>query len=84
MATSWGWCSCCNNRGPLDAHHQFHQVAWAKKLYGKLLNDPRNIQYACPDCHASHRSTKLIHWTEEQFCTALDIEIRSKTGKIKR
>lgn len=83
MSSTYGKCTCCGNVGPLDRHHVFHQVKWARALYGHLLDDPRNIQLACPDCHASHRSTKLKHFSEAEFCEAVGVEIRSKTGRVR-
>jgi hypothetical protein len=84
MSSTWGFCTCCGRPGPLDLHHRFPQVKWAVKLYGELIHDPRNLQKACNDCHASHRSTKLEHWNEREFCNALGIEPRSKTERGRR
>lgn len=62
----------------IQRHHKFSQTKWARKLYGDLIDDPRNIQIVCGDCHASHRSERLIHWSENEFCEAIGIELRSK------
>lgn len=71
-------CECCNKKPACQSHHKFSQTKVARKLYGKLIDHPRNIQHCCADCHASHASEKLIHWNEIEFCNALGIEPRSK------
>lgn len=59
-------------------HHKFSQRKWARKLYGKLIDDPRNIQMVDANIHAGHNGPGLIFWTEKEFCEALGIEMRSK------
>jgi hypothetical protein len=59
-------------------HHKFPQRKWARRLYGKLLDDSRNIQMVSANEHAGHNGKGLIFWTEKQFCEALGIEMRSK------
>jgi hypothetical protein len=81
MSDRAGFCSCCDTHTSLEHHHKFGQHGWRRKLYGKLLDDARNIQWACSGCHASHRSTKLVHWTEAEFCAALGIQPRSKVAR---
>ena len=78
-------CDICKSIWLVGHHHKFPQTKWARKLYGKLIDHPKNIQYACGNCHGSHKSNKLIHWTELEFCQALGITPKSKTwkGKIK-
>lgn len=71
-------CECCNKYKATQKHHKFHQFKWARRLYGKLLDDPRNIQYVCQHCHVGHASPDLIHWDEIEFCLELNIEPRSK------
>lgn len=72
-------CSACGRVvNFLQRHHKFHNTDWARKLYGKLMDDQRNIQYACYQCNVSHAGTKLTHWNELQFCEALAIMPRSK------
>lgn len=71
-------CEICNNTFGIQRHHKFPQRKWARKLYGALIDNPRNIQWVCSNCHASHASTDLIMWTEKDFCNALGIGIRSK------
>ena len=72
-------CECCYKRAT-QVHHKFPQRSWAKKLYGDLIHDKRNLQNVCSGCHIEDEHPKLIHWTEAQFCEALGIEIRSKVG----
>jgi 5-methylcytosine-specific restriction endonuclease McrA len=76
-------CEICGSPFNLTRHHKFSQTKWARKLYGKLLDDPRNIQIACHNCHVSHLSPLLIHWTEKEFCEALEIKPRSKLAILK-
>ena len=72
-------CTCCYKPAS-QVHHKFPQRSWAKKLYGNLIHDKRNLQEVCDKCHIGKESPKLIHWTEQQFCEALGIEVRSKVG----
>lgn len=81
MSSAYGKCTCCDRVGPLDIHHKFPQTKWAKKIYGELIHAPANLQLACSDCHASHRSPKLIHWNEQEFCDALGLKPRSKVAQ---
>ena len=70
-------CPCGNVAS--QKHHKFHNVRWARRLYGKLMDDPRNLQDACDKCNVSHAGKHLTHWTEYEFCRALGIPPRSKT-----
>lgn len=75
------YCQACGQMKPIiqqQQHHRFRQTKWAKKLYGNLIHDSRNIMIVCADCHVGHQSTKIEFWTELEFCTALGIEPRSK------
>lgn len=72
-------CEICR-RPATQRHHKFSQTKWARKLYGKLIDDPRNIMMVCEHCHSSHQSPKLIHWSEKEFCEALGIQPRSKVA----
>jgi hypothetical protein len=74
-------CEACQEKAASQKHHRFSQTKWARKYYGKLLDHPSNIMAVCVDCHSSHASPNLEHWTERQFCEALDIEMRSKIGR---
>lgn len=73
-------CEICNDSYGLQRHHKFSQTKWARKLYGNLIDDPKNIQWVCSNCHASHASLNLIFWSERDFCTALGITVLSKVG----
>ena len=55
----------------------FSQTKQNRKLYGKLIDDLRNIMPVCADCHP-----KAPHLTEREFCERLGIETRSKSGKL--
>ena len=77
-------CELCNGTVLIQRHHKYSQVKWARKLYGYLLDDERNIMWVCGNCHASHANPKLIHWNELDFCQALEIEPRSKLFRSKK
>lgn len=74
-------CQVCLTRKATQLHHRFSQTKWAKKLYGYLIHDPRNLMHVCADCHASHASPHLEHWDESRFCQELGIPPRSKTAR---
>lgn len=76
-------CEVCRKKRATQRHHKFSQTKWARKLYGDLLDDPRNLMWVCADCHASHASPDLVHWDEMGFCAALGIPPRSKLNKGK-
>lgn len=82
MSKRWekphGLCEACIVRPATELHHKFHQVLWAKRIYGQLLHDERNLQRVCSSCHAGHAGSGLVHWSEREFCAALGIEPRSK------
>jgi len=71
-------------RSRTQKHHKFSQTKWARRLYGKLLDDPRNIQIVPAEENISHAGKSLIFWTEEQFCEALRIESRSETARRRK
>ncbi len=75
-------CEVCKNNAADQKHHKFSQTKWARKLYGAFLDHPLNLQMVCRDCHASHLSPDLTHWSEKEFCNALKLEPRSKTAKL--
>lgn len=75
-------CKCCFQNKADQKHHKFSQTKWARRLYGKLLDDPRNLMDVCHDCHASHASPDLIHWDEARFCEEIGVEVRSKVGRF--
>lgn len=75
-------CEVCGAYVNLQRHHKFSKTKPNKKLYGKkLLDSEVNIQVACMDCHASHRSEKLTQWTELQFCEATGIKPKSRENQ---
>ena len=67
-------CALCPNRAQ-SRHHLFSQSKHARALYGKLIDDERNIMYLCNDCHLSKSIPKM---SELEFCKALKIKPRSK------
>lgn len=71
-------CSCCKIVIATQKHHRFPQRKWAKKLYGDLIHDNNNLQDVCYNCHIGNPHIGLVHWTEREFCEALNITIRSK------
>jgi len=78
--TKFGECSKCGATGFISTHHRFKQKKWRRKLYGDLLDDPKNLVYdLCNDCHAEADGNDI--WTEREFCTALGIAVKSKTGR---
>jgi hypothetical protein len=79
-------CQKCYSRQATERHHKYSQgvsrkgkPSKARQLYGDLLDDPRNIQYLCYDCHHNKPLDKL---SEIEFCIMLDIEPRSTSGKM--
>jgi hypothetical protein len=78
--TRFGTCSKCGKIGFISTHHKFKQKAWRRKLYGDLLDDPKNLVYnVCGGCHSWLDANDT--WTEQEFTEALGIAIRSKTGR---
>jgi len=78
-----GICEACRKNSANSFHHKFSRTQWALKLYGpELLDDRKNLQAVC-NCHASHANPNLTHWSESDFCLALNIEPRSKEAKFK-
>lgn len=61
-----------------DRHHLFSQTKLNRRLYGKLIDDERNIMYLCNGCHLNKSIPKM---TEREFCEVMGIEIRSKSGR---
>lgn len=76
--TKIGICSKCGEYGFVSTHHKFKQRAWVRKLYGDLLDNPKNLVYnLCNSkCHPDADSNDT--WSELEFCNALKIEPRSK------
>jgi hypothetical protein len=75
--------SCDDNKMFLQFHHKFPQTKVNKKLYGDLIHSDVNRQLVCENCHTSHASKGLIHWSEREFCEALGIAPRSKTERMR-
>ena len=69
-------CGHCHKKPAEQRHHLYSQTKWARRVYGDLLDDPRNILLVCSDCHLSKPIKKF---TEYEFCRALGIPPRSKT-----
>jgi hypothetical protein len=59
----------------LQRHHLFSNTKLNRKLYGKLIDHPRNIVYLCEQCHLWKPVPKL---TELEFCEKLNIKPKSK------
>lgn len=62
----------------MERHHKFHNVKWAREIYGKLMDHPLNIEKVCNGCNGSHAGIGITHWSEIEFCNALGIIPRSK------
>ena len=73
-------CVLCGSMRQLQRHHKFSQSKWAKKLYGELIHDARNIVILCANCHLNKPIPK---WNELEFCNVLGIDPRSKTAQAK-
>ena len=80
-------CESCKKQGKTkratQRHHMFHNKVLHKKLYPEYINDLRNFEPACDDCHISHVSIYLTHWNEKKFCEVMEIKTRSKTGELR-
>jgi len=72
-------CEICGIYTYLQAHHKFSNTKLNRKLYGKLLDHEKNIMFLCQSCHTNEKALKF---TEREFCEALGIEIRSKSGLL--
>ena len=72
-------CENCHYRPGEHRHHKFSNTKLNRKLYGKLLDDKRNIQMLCSICHLNKPVKK---YTEKEFCEVMGIEVRSKTGLL--
>ncbi|OFZ03689.1 MAG: hypothetical protein A2X97_14100 [Bdellovibrionales bacterium GWA1_52_35] len=77
-------CELCGDTFLVQRHHKYSQTKWARKLYGALIDDPRNITMVCGHCHTGHASPNLEHWNELQFTAALEIEPRSKLWRARK
>lgn len=81
-------CKICNKDCGLFAqrHHRFSQSKANRRLYGDLIDDPKNIIYpVCGGCNVSHAAGfKLPKWTELEFCRRLGIEPQSKDAQMRK
>jgi hypothetical protein len=76
--TKLGYCVKCFERAAMHKHHKLPQTKLYRKLYPDFIDDERNIDLTCEDCHANNPT----HYTEEQFCSIMGIEPRSKSGAL--
>lgn len=74
-------CESCYSERATEKHHMFSQTKANRQRYGKLLDDRRNLQMLCYDCHHNKAVKKL---TEYEFCQILGIEPRGKVEKGKQ
>jgi hypothetical protein len=70
-------CKMCGGKAT-DKHHLFSNTKHNREMYGKLLDDEKNIVYLCNDCHVGGGSIPKL--TEREFCLMMCIEIKSKSG----
>lgn len=65
-------------------HHKFSQTRWAIEKYGrKLIDDEKNIEWFCHDCHTSHNNIpKDLLWSEKKFCEVMGISFDTKNNII--
>jgi hypothetical protein len=74
-----GVCEQCYSRPAVHRHHVFIQSKINRKLYGKLIDDSKNIQRLCCECHLNK---PVKHFSEKEFCALFGIQTRSKTGAL--
>jgi len=73
-------CPMCEEWSSLQRHHKFSQSKLNKKYYTKKeIDDPRNILWICWKCHMNK---PILKWNEKEFCEALNIKPRSKSGAL--
>jgi hypothetical protein len=69
------YCLLCGNQATTK-HHKFSQTKWAIEKYGKkLIDDEKNIEWICLDCHGSHAKIppELI-WSEKKFRAVMGLD----------
>lgn len=71
-------CRMCGSTQKIQTHHLFSNTKQNRELYGRLLDDPRNLMDLCADCHLNKSIPKM---TEAEFCKTVGIEMESKSGK---
>jgi hypothetical protein len=57
-------CELCGVRAAEHRHHLYSQTVSARKKYGRLLDDDRNIMYLCSVCHLNKAIPKM---NEKEF-----------------
>lgn len=77
------YCILCG-KVATQKHHRFSQTKWAIEKYGKkLIDDNRNIEWLCPDCHSSHANIpKELIWSEKKFRLAMGLEVKEAIKEI--
>ena len=73
-------CELCKTRPAEHRHHVYSNTRWARKTYGTLLDDRKNILNLCSICHLNK---SVPHMDENEFCEIMGIEPQSKTAKFK-
>lgn len=69
------YCSLCGSLAS-NRHHKFSQTKWAVEKYGrKLIDDDKNIEWLCMDCHSSHNKiSPELNWTEKKFRAIMGLD----------
>ena len=75
LGISSRWCELCGNQHWHHKHHLFPNTKTNRALYGKLIDDKKNLFKICESCHLSK---PIPRWNEAEFCEALGIEKRGK------
>jgi hypothetical protein len=73
-------CQICFKNKATDRHHMMSNSKINRQLYGKLLDNEKNILHVCNGCHLNKDIPKL---DERSFCELLSINPRSKTERFK-
>jgi hypothetical protein len=63
-------CSICGRKAT-DRHHLFSNTRHNREMYGKLLDDDRNIVWLCNGCHVGGASIPKM--TEKEFCSIMGL-----------
>ena len=72
-------CKYCHKNIVHHGHHKFSKTNLTRKLYKDYIDDKRNIDYICYDCH---QWKPIVKYSEKEFCEIMGIKIRSKTGLL--
>jgi len=70
---------CATFKNNIENHHLFPQKEFYKKTYPDYIHHPFNLYCVCEECHKNKGVPRL---TEIQFCFLMNIEPRSKQGKV--